>query len=85
MVHREERDGTRPKLGSFPGLHMRCNGAVGLPSFLQEAWVTFAGEGEQVESLLHSGAVFSVLNGQKGNLSQGKCELKGFFRKGGTQ
>ena len=55
---------------------MRYDGAVGLPRWPQEARVTLAGGGEQVESLLHRGAMFPVLNAPKGNLSEGKCELK---------
>lgn len=40
---------------------------------------------EHVESLLHSGAMLLVSNGQKGNHFEGKCELKGASRKGQTQ
>ena len=36
---------------------MRCDVAVGLPAWPQEAQVTLAGGGELVESLLQSGAM----------------------------
>lgn len=61
---------------------MRFDGAVELFIFLHEAQMSLAGEGELVESLVHSLPVFSVLNGQKGKLSEANCGLKRGLKKG---
>ena len=81
---RERRDQTRLSHGHFLWGQRRCDGAVGLPSWLQEPHVTLA-RGEHVEILFSTGAIFSMLNTQKGNFSQGKCDTKEVSGKGETK
>ena len=64
---------------------MRCDGVVGLLDWLQEPWVTLEAGGQHVKSLLHTGAMFLVFKVHKGNLSEGKCELKEVSGKGETK
>ena len=61
---------------------MRCDGALGLPGWLQESQMSLAGGREHVESLLNTQAMSSMLHAQKGKLSEGKCELKEVSGKG---